>query len=157
MKIAEFIDASNAAPDNNSLFKAMEQFSSSLGFDRIAYGDLNGLKMENPKGLPEPAVLLNYAPDWIEHYIDRAYDKIDPVVQLTPGISAPYKWSRIGEQFKLSSDQKQLLDEAKDGGMHNGISVPILKFPQPGSGMGGMKLVWAKSLKKYRKTYLLDT
>lgn len=125
MKIAEFIEASNCAPDNQGLFKAMEFFSASVGYDRIAYGVLNGYENEKRKNLPGPAVLLNYSPEWVGHYVDQDYDKIDPVIQLTPEMSAPFKWNDLTDQYKITDAQELLLAEAQDGGMHNGISVPI--------------------------------
>ena len=125
MNLLDFIELSNKCSSEDELFALLEKAAENIGFDRIAYGRLpissNTLKeQESNRGL-----LLNFPQKWVDCYFDRGYYAIDPVIIYSHHIGGPYMWDQLSRMFKLSPRQRAMLEEAKDVGLMNGISVPL--------------------------------
>src|SRR5262249_8499599 len=77
------------------------------------------------EGHAAPAVAMNYPTDWCNHYFQRRYQHIDPVVTLAPSIARPFQWTTLRKRLELKKNQQLLFDEASDAGLNNGVSVPL--------------------------------
>ncbi len=149
MRISEFIEQTNAATSPQAVFELFNRAVCELGYDRIAFCAATFAAQEAlAKGNLRPVVALNYPEDWVTHYFARRYQEIDPVFLLTPSKGAPFLWNDIVKQEPLSSRQRQLFDECREAGLHDGVSVPIhgprgesyvvcLASNQPGDGGDG--------------------
>lgn len=125
MRISEFIERSNQVASTSDLFGLLVRAAAARGFDRLAYGTLNGeLSPRSAEGRA-PAVALNYPNDWVEHYFDHGYQTIDPVVRYTPVMPAPYAWAELGRRFRLDRVESRVMDEAQEAGLKAGVSVPL--------------------------------
>jgi LuxR family quorum-sensing system transcriptional regulator CciR len=126
MRIAEFIEQSNAAETPDEVFRLFCSAVAGFGYDRVAFAAvtvaaqeamvLNDLK---------PVVVLNFPEDWREHWFEKRYYEIDPILALTPGRGSPFLWDDVVAQEPLSTKQKLLFHESKEAGLHNGLSVPV--------------------------------
>ncbi|NES83394.1 MAG: LuxR family transcriptional regulator, partial [Moorea sp. SIO2B7] len=58
--------------------------------------------------------VTTYRPDWVDHYKDQDYARIDPVVQACLGRFHPIDWKRLDWSAKAS---KSFLHEAIDSGV----------------------------------------
>ena len=67
--------------------------------------------------------VLTYDPEWVNHYIEREYERVDPVVTGCFQRFHPVDWKRLDWSGKV---QKNFLGEAIENGVGNqGFSVPI--------------------------------
>jgi DNA-binding CsgD family transcriptional regulator len=119
VKFGEYIEATNAATTADSLFSLYEQAAATFGYDRIMYSALSATEGGVPCG---PAILRNYPDDWIGHYIDKSYIRLDPVRRHGLRSSAPFLWTDLNRR-KLSAVERLVMDEAGEAGLHDGIGI----------------------------------
>lgn len=66
---------------------------------------------------------LTYSLDWVDHYLEQDYARVDPVVQGCYRRFHPVDWRRLDWSGKAARD---FMGEAADAGVgHQGFSVPI--------------------------------
>ncbi|NNL19201.1 MAG: LuxR family transcriptional regulator [Boseongicola sp.] len=71
----------------------------------------------------EQYAALTYSPDWVQHYLNEDYARIDPVVQACYQRFHPIDWKRLDWTNK---NVRKFHGEALDSGIGNqGFSVPI--------------------------------
>lgn len=125
MRISEFIERSNSAGSPEEVFALLEKVCSGFGIDQIAYGALTNHVIYNSQSYQPPAIVLNYPPDWVDHYFANSYQHMDPIVTLTPSLRRPYLWDRMAETLTLTGEQETFLAEAREAGLKDGMSVPL--------------------------------
>jgi DNA-binding CsgD family transcriptional regulator len=125
MELFEFVECSNRTQSLPELFKLLVVAANNEGFDHVAYGALNYHEPLHLPNLRAPAVAINFPGDWRDHYFERQYHQIDPVVTLTPCIQRPFLWNWLQQQPRLRHDQRLIFKEARAAGLNNGISVPL--------------------------------
>lgn len=125
MRISEFIEESNEIDSLSDLFALLVQAARCSGFEQIAYGALTSHNHLRAADHPAPAILLNYPAEWQSHYFQRSYQRIDPVVIHTPTLATPYLWDQFPTILALDQRQQLVLDEAREAGLKNGVSVPL--------------------------------
>ncbi len=85
--------------------------------------DVENLVYHSVNSTGEQYAVLTYKPDWVSHYIEQDYARIDPVVLGCFQRFNPVDWKRLDWSSKSS---KSFLKEALDSGVGNqGFSVPI--------------------------------
>ncbi len=71
----------------------------------------------------EPYAALTYSLDWVDHYLEQDYGRIDPVVLGCYQRFHPVDWKRLDWSGKAA---RSFLLEASDAGVGNqGFSIPI--------------------------------
>ncbi len=126
MRIAEFIERSNRATTPAGLFALLEQAADDEGFDFLAYalfGASQNLRLSADS--KSPSLMFNYPQDWVKHYFDNSYHKVDPVLRLAQETAYPYLWDELHLHFKLNPCERKLMDEACEVSLSAGISVPL--------------------------------
>ncbi|MBV8753570.1 MAG: LuxR family transcriptional regulator [Pseudonocardiales bacterium] len=125
MDIFDFVECSNQTRSPERLFGLLVDAAGSEGFDQVAYGTLTYRAPLQPTGCVPPAVVLNYPVGWQQRYFERRYQVIDPVVTCTPRMARPFLWDSLAERGTLDRAQRLVLDEAREAGLRNGVSVPL--------------------------------
>jgi DNA-binding CsgD family transcriptional regulator len=125
MDFADFIERSNRANCLSKLFCVLVDAARETGFDRLAFGSLTHSESLRLVDHPKPAVALNYPYEWQNHYIERNYRHVDPVIICTPFIAVPFLWDWLAIRYTLNRKQLQFLNEAREAGLKNGISIPL--------------------------------
>jgi DNA-binding CsgD family transcriptional regulator len=125
MELFEFFECANRTRSLFELFKLLVTAAGNEGFDQVAYGALNYDEPLRLTDVPWPAIAINFPVDWRDHYFERRYHEIDPVVTLTPCIQRPFLWSWLQQLPNLNHDQRLIFEEARTAGLINGISVPL--------------------------------
>ena len=103
-----------------------------LGFDRFAYH-----LMRPPEGPRIPLALATYPVEWTRRYTERNYVNIDPVVSAAVSRLLPFQWHRLTSGRHSTSRQREILIEARDFKLRNGITVPI---HGPGQGLATLNV-----------------
>ncbi|HKW53123.1 MAG TPA: LuxR family transcriptional regulator [Stellaceae bacterium] len=115
----DFIDRLERARDEDGLRSAMSIISDALGFTGFAY-----VGCTDPFG-EIPRYVTSYPGTWVQHYVDRRYDQIDPVLAHARNSVMPFLWGDQTGGRCTSRDHPQLFDEARQFGIICGFSVPI--------------------------------
>lgn len=70
-----------------------------------------------------------YPPQWVAHYLSEQYTEIDPAVLHARLGSMPYIWPSAqdlsSEDMHLTEKQVRLFREAREHGLHGGITIPL--------------------------------
>jgi DNA-binding CsgD family transcriptional regulator len=125
MDFPDFIERSNRIRCPRELFSLLLKAAQDEGFTQLAYGALTYNEPLRLVDHPHPAIALNYSAQWQDRYIQRGYGAIDPVVTYAPSIAIPFLWDWFVIRCALSNKQRQLLNEAAEAGLKNGVTVPL--------------------------------
>jgi LuxR family transcriptional regulator, quorum-sensing system regulator BjaR1 len=109
------VEASHAALP---LFSA---YADKLGFS-------NAICMRVPEAgedLSSSFLLNTYPEEWVQHYGEKAYITIDPVVRELFVNYHPFLWSEVAERRNLGPAERRIMAECADMGMRQGFTVPI--------------------------------
>lgn len=121
--LESFIEQSARQEDVDSLFKLFAGEMELLGFDRL----LMALMTDHPE-LNESArhgILKSYPESWVNHYLDKGYDSIDPIRASAFSHIGAFTWQQIIDNMQLTRKQQRMFDEAEEAGLHSGIGVAL--------------------------------
>lgn len=83
-------------------------------------------------GLPDPGVdvrpfvlLSGWDDEWYDRYTARGYVHVDPVARHCFSTMLPFDWSDAPYDAELDAGARQVMEEARDFGMDQGLCVPV--------------------------------
>jgi DNA-binding CsgD family transcriptional regulator len=93
------------------------------GYDRIAYSLVN----DHPSlGLPsQHGLATSYPDDWMKHYAARKFSLIDPVTRQVLTSRMPFFWSDVTAKLDRRLAPQQMMDQAADAGIGDGIGISL--------------------------------
>lgn len=101
---------------------SLDALQSSIVGLREAY-DVEHLVYHSVKSTGQQYAALTYSPEWVDHYINEGFEKIDPVVQGCFQRFTPVDWKRLDWSGKQA---RSLLGDGINAGLGNqGFSIPI--------------------------------
>jgi DNA-binding CsgD family transcriptional regulator len=121
--LEDFIHATNAAPDPESLSKIFMGKLETLGFDRVVYSFMTDSPLLKRRA--EHGVFRNYPEDWMRYYGEKNYTKVDPVYRTALVTRRPFSWKELMESQNVSHKQKYLMHEAEEAGLKDGVALSI--------------------------------
>jgi DNA-binding CsgD family transcriptional regulator len=69
--------------------------------------------------------ITTYPKRWVQHYISSHYLDEDPVAGEALRRRRPFLWSEIGGPETFSRRQLNVMEEARDAGIANGLTIPL--------------------------------
>ena len=122
----DFIQSTQHAQTPADVFSVLRMAIPAFGFNHLAFGAVN-TPQHNPltEDIPAPAIALDCPEDWIRHYFRQGYEKIDPVLILSPRTTRPLIWEDCETLPDLTDAQRQLFREAREMGLLDGVSFPL--------------------------------
>lgn len=120
-----FVDRLNNNRDPDSFRQAMAEAASAFALPCFAY--LRALR----SGTAAAALISTYPTKWTEHYLNRHYEKIDPVIRLAHARTEPFESGFGADNFAMSPVQARLFDEASEFGIRCGFTIPIRSGSEP--------------------------
>lgn len=123
VQLEKFIEDTNAAKNAEEVFLFYQKALKSLGYDKICYSlitDHPSLGLKAGHG-----VMKNYSKDWMSHYVERNYEKIDPVPKFCFATNKPFTWNWLSKNIELSDNEKLVMNEAHEANLLDGIAVPM--------------------------------
>ena len=118
--LAQFAERAAKLDDVTSFKTLMSSELDRLGFSRFAH-----VALRIPGRGEQPFALTTYPSDWAEHYIENDYVHHDPVLQTAHAGMRPFDWPWLSRSTGLSPLQQQMMAEAADFGVSQGLTVPI--------------------------------
>ncbi len=121
--IESFVEQANRARSTAEVSRLFENALKTLGYDRFCYS----LITAHPSaGLNAGhGVVRNYPEDWMSHYQSKQYEKLDPVPLHCLSTGKPFTWDSMMETCQLKAEQKEVMDEAREARLLDGIAIPI--------------------------------
>ena len=114
-KLVDMQEALSNAKSLEELQTFVEGLRGVYGIDNLVYHSVNASGGQY--------AALTYSDEWVERYLDKGYERIDPVVQGCYKRFTPIDWKALDWSSKASRD---FLGEAASQGLGNqGFSVPI--------------------------------
>src|SRR5882672_12215285 len=113
-----FIDRLSSASNSDALRDAMSQAAAGLDLSCFAY-----LSMPDKTG-GQAGLISNYPSAWTTQYLQRHYERFDPVITRALGHPEPFEWG-LGVGSLAPSKSQELLEEAARFGIRYGFTIPI--------------------------------
>lgn len=117
----EFVSNLDAVEGSQAALPLFSDYADKLGFT-------NAICMR----VPEPGEDLNssfllntYPQEWVEHYGEKGYISVDPVVRELFINYHPFLWSEVAERRTMGAVERQIMAESAELGMRQGFTVPI--------------------------------
>jgi DNA-binding CsgD family transcriptional regulator len=74
---------------------------------------------------PGVGVIQNYPEDWMKHYFEKGYDRLDPVITYCQSKMQTFTWAEIPERMHMTRQQFQCLNLGIEAGLYNGTCTPL--------------------------------
>jgi LuxR family transcriptional activator of conjugal transfer of Ti plasmids len=113
-----FIDCLSSASTSDALRDGMSQAAAGLDLSCFAY-----LSMPDKKG-GEAGVISNYPSAWTARYLQRHYERLDPVISRALRRPEPFEWG-LGVGSLARPKSQELFEEAAKFGIRYGFTIPI--------------------------------
>lgn len=119
--LASFLEELRKHESVDDLKRVLSEATERLSIASFAY------QLVRAGGIPGrlPYFISTYPDAWVERYTSQGYLQDDPLLDDMADRRLPYQWSDVINSGDLSSRQKQMFAEAREYGLHNGLTVPI--------------------------------
>lgn len=117
----DYVDKANQAQTKEELFTVYLQTLNNHGLDRALFA-----LMTDHKDIRQNAgvgVIHNFPGDWMAHYFENGYDKIDPVISYGATQLSAYRWEDIPTRLTLTKKQQKCLHYGKEAGLNSGVAT----------------------------------
>jgi DNA-binding CsgD family transcriptional regulator len=118
-----FIEKANRARTTDELVTEFLGTVKQHGLDRMIF--CLQTTHEHIDMKPGVGVIQNYPEDWMKHYFEKGYDRLDPVITYCQSKMATFTWAEIPERMKMTRQQFQCLNMGIEAGLYNGTCTPL--------------------------------
>jgi len=122
-QLGRHIELINSAKTPEEAFDRFVSIMHAHGYDRITYSlvtDHPSLKLPRQHGLA-----TSYPEDWMKFYKENNYMEIDPVTKRCLSSRKPFFWSDVTNCPTIAKPSLQLMNEAEDAGLSDGIGISL--------------------------------
>ncbi|MER9329757.1 LuxR family transcriptional regulator [Mesorhizobium sp. M0488] len=124
LELGRFLDQADGIGQSEGLFDRLSTFALTFDCPWVAYGSL-ALRGDQKFARRDRAVILNFPDEWQKRYVERGYDRIDPIAKVSRKRADAFRWSEIYNDASTTDDERRVFDEAAMFGLKSGISVPL--------------------------------
>lgn len=142
--IDRFSDDISRLGDGGSITDCVMEYLEPLGYSNFSYHIVVRASVDDVRHR-ETIGLTSYPKEWVRHYIARNFVNDDPVVSRVLAQRKGFVWSDGAGGMVFDGRQKTLMEDAKDAGIFDGVTVPLLS-------RGGEKAAFSLLLKDQAKT-----
>jgi DNA-binding CsgD family transcriptional regulator len=141
-KLGQYIEIINSSKTPEEAFAKFCSIMKEHGYDRVAYS----LVTDHPSlGLPrQHGLATSYPDDWMKYYKEKNYMEIDPVTLRVLASRKPFFWSDVTANPDLFAPSLQLMNEAQEAGVSDGIGFSLTGPPGELVGVGLARTAPAK-------------
>ncbi len=121
--IEDFIEKSNNTETVDELFSVYKTAMEAIGFDRIVFSLMTDHVFI--KRAAKHGIVSNYPDDWMQFYVEKNYEVIDPVRSTVFSSFGPFTWRNMLETLPVTEAQKTFMNEGEAAGLYRGIGIPL--------------------------------
>jgi DNA-binding CsgD family transcriptional regulator len=118
-----FVEKANAARTTEELVTTFLGTVKQHGLDRMVFclqTKHQGIDLQ-----PGFGVLQNYPEDWMKHYAERDYARIDPITTYCLNKMDTFTWAEVPQRMHMTRQQFQCLNMGIEAGLYNGTCTPL--------------------------------
>lgn len=115
-----FLEQLSVSVDETDFRDAMAGAAAGLDLLTFAYLSLPSQPSGNPR------LISNYPPRWTTQYLQKRYQKLDPIVLRARSGGCPFRWGPDLRGVEMSPAQQKLFDEAAQFNICCGLTIPIV-------------------------------
>ena len=142
--ILELINESRCCNSEDGFRALMSSLKSLISFD-FAISGMSNLSANG--AITSYEILnINYPSEWLQVYVDRRYDQIDPIVAEN---YTSYKLQYWTDTYLKHGAPQEFIFNAEDFGLKEGYTIG---FRNPGSGKGSIFTLSGKKMRKSPRT-----
>jgi len=118
LRFEEYVEKSRQIKTIPELAQLYSEAAESEGYENCILTALRGRKIGH-------VAWFRFPGGYADAYIERRWERIDPVLACTLRASRPFYWSDVIENTKLSRTQLRFLDECRNLKVHSGLAFPF--------------------------------
>ncbi len=118
-----FVERTNRVQTTDELVKEFLDTVRQHGLDRMIFCLQTAHDHVDMK--PGVGVIQNYPEDWMKHYREKGYDRLDPVISYCQSKMDTFTWAEIPERMHMTRQQFQCLNMGIEAGLYNGTCTPL--------------------------------
>ncbi len=116
----DLLGASEQPRGTDELRRWMKARLEALGLQDFAYLAIGVPDSERGTGF-----LGSYPKVWTDHYTERRFVEVDPVIRLARKSATPFAWRDPAVRSRMTKNARRVFDEARDFKILNGLTIPI--------------------------------
>jgi DNA-binding CsgD family transcriptional regulator len=117
----DYVEKANAASSIDELFSVYLKAVGRHGLDRALFALITDHSdIGKPAGI---GVIHNFPQDWMAHYFEQGYDRIDPVPIYGASQFGAYKWDEVPQRMDLTKTQQRCLNLGIEAGLNHGVAT----------------------------------
>lgn len=123
LDISQYVYDMRETEDADAAFTVFRKHLDAMGLDMALYSlltDFRSIGMKAGHG-----VLYNYPQEWMDWYLDRRYQEIDPVIHIGFSTSEVFRWDQMDRYLPLDRQQQLLMNESREAGLKEGLAVAV--------------------------------
>jgi LuxR family quorum sensing-dependent transcriptional regulator len=115
------IEALDAANSVEALLDVLSRAATYYGFSSFAVTALRTFNTD----WKNQQYIVSMPKGWLEHYVERNFQNVDPVVRRVLTTTEPFAWHEAGAQNQLSKSEATVMSHATEFGLRAGFIVPV--------------------------------
>ena len=117
----DLIDQSARAESVEEIHTICSRACELFGFEQFMYGG----RVPTSFVRPQLIIISGYNQDWWDHYNQKNYLKIDPIVEYCTTNILPLQWQDLHAEDHQNKQVRLLMNESTEFGLNSGLSFPI--------------------------------
>jgi LuxR family transcriptional activator of conjugal transfer of Ti plasmids len=113
--VDSLVDALGLVLEPVAIRQSLQQFAKATGFERFAYGHIQGT---------DTRIFPNYPEEWLQRYLAEGYFVIDPTIAEAKQALRPFVWSG-DDMMRHGGEVHRIAGEAAEFGIKSGFTIPI--------------------------------
>lgn len=118
-----FVLKTTEARSSEALFDLLTGSMQSFGYDRLIFSVARDSDL--PEDLNRIGLLHHYPEDWQRYYVEKGFDRIDPVLKAAATHDLPFYWSDVERTARISGQQTKFMRMGEDAGLNHGVGIPL--------------------------------
>ena len=123
MNFLDFVELSNGSHTGDQLALHFGKSLQELGIDGFVYSLVRGSFSNGEK--IHFGVAGSYPQEWVKYYNENGYVEHDPTFRRIVREKGVFTWKSLFSAQNLTKKEQQVLSEAEDAGLKNGLSLSI--------------------------------
>ena len=118
MRFEDYVEQSRSATTVAELARRYAGAIGAEGYENCILTSLRGQKVGH-------VAWFDFPTGYADAYIERRWERLDPVLACTLRASRPFFWSDVAERTKLSPAQINFMNECQSLRVHSGVVFPF--------------------------------
>ena len=122
-KFEDYLVDANRAENVDDLFSVLMKAVGQHGLNRAVFALMSDHVDIGQKA--DFGIVCSYPESWMSYYHEKDFKQIDPVTICASMLDSGFLWDDIPRYMVMTKQQHNLMAEAADAALYNGVGVPL--------------------------------